>query len=626
MNIKIQCCGLVVMAILMIIYYRQKKLYLNTEKAFIMELFIAVACLVLDIASVIVLVKSDLLPSLLVDTVCKLYLVSLTYVALFGLLYICTDIYRDRQEFRKQRRKVLVAAVCSTILIMLAPIQGYVKDGVVYTHDTAVNITYVICVVTIFVILIQLYINKSRINPYRRTAVITWMCLWIASALVQLLFPPVLVVGFMGAVGMMVLYIMLENPDMNINRQTGFFNMNALMEYTRQLYAQKQQFSALSMTIETFSSAQEGGLHSNQLCWENLKEVLAEDITATFRKTEDEIVFIFKEHDNVQDWYELLDARLQKAQENSVVKHQAHWVLIPDCSKLNCTEDFLYMLKYLRMSKRDNNDVNYTYVDQTKIDEMYQEKQMEIYLDEAMINNRVEVFYQPIFSVEKKTFVAAEALVRIRDEDGKLIPPVQFIPIAEKNGKIIELGKMVFDEVCKFIKEHHIEQYGLEYIEVNLSVVQCADQKLSDTYIAIMEQHQVPARFINLEITESASLEDKEVLLYNMKNLMNYGVGFSLDDFGTGQSNLNYIVDMPVDIVKFDRSMILSYFDNGKAKYVMDAAMHMIHGMGLQIVSEGIESEHQYKAMEELGICYIQGYYFSKPLPKHEFIQFMQQA
>ena len=118
-------------------------------------------------------------------------------------------------------------------------------------------------------------------------------------------------------------------------------------------------------------------------------------------------------------------------------------------------------------------------------------------------------------------------------------------------------------------------------------------------------------------------MKSKQILLDNMKRLIDYGVNFSLDDFGTGQSNLNYIVDMPVDIVKFDRDMISAYFDNNKAKYVMDAAMHMIHGLGLKIVSEGIETNEQFGKMNELGISYIQGYYFSKPLEKAKFIEYL---
>ena len=158
-----------------------------------------------------------------------------------------------------------------------------------------------------------------------------------------------------------------------------------------------------------------------------------------------------------------------------------------------------------------------------------------------------------------------------------------------------------------------------------MSVVQCAYPNLGDDYIQIMRDYGVDPSRINLEITESASLTAKKTLLDNMSQLMEYGVQFSLDDFGTGQSNLNYIVDMPVKIVKFDKDMTNAYFENGKAKYVMDAAMHMIHGMNLQIVSEGIETREQFETMKALGIQYIQGYYFSRPLPETEFLEFIRE-
>ena len=113
-------------------------------------------------------------------------------------------------------------------------------------------------------------------------------------------------------------------------------------------------------------------------------------------------------------------------------------------------------------------------------------------------------------------------------------------------------------------------------------------------------------------------------MIANMDRMISYGVSFALDDFGTGASNLNYIVDMPVQIVKFDRGMSQAYFASGKAKYVMDAAMHMIHGMGLAIVAEGVETEEQYAKMEEIKIDFIQGFYFSKPLPEEEFLEFLR--
>ena len=124
----------------------------------------------------------------------------------------------------------------------------------------------------------------------------------------------------------------------------------------------------------------------------------------------------------------------------------------------------------------------------------------------------------------------------------------------------------------------------MHYIEVNLSVAQCSDEKLAERYIRIMERYQIDPSNINLEITESATMEMKQTLLANMEKLIAYGVSFSLDDFGTGQSNLNYIVEMPVQIVKFDRVMTQAYFSSQKGRFVMNAAMHMIQDMKLGIV------------------------------------------
>lgn len=245
---------------------------------------------------------------------------------------------------------------------------------------------------------------------------------------------------------------------------------------------------------------------------------------------------------------------------------------------------------------------------------------------DAITNDRVEVWFQPIFSTEDHRFTSAEALVRIRRENGELVPPGLFIEIAEHNGMILQLGEIVFRKVCRFISDTQIQRYGVKYIEVNLSVVQCAYNELAKDYIRIMEENVVAPELINLEITESASMNARKTLLDNMKRLMDYGVTFSLDDFGTGQSNLNYIIDMPVEIVKFDKGMTNAYFENGKAKYIMDAAMNMIRGLDLKIVSEGVETAEQFYTMENLGINYIQGYYFSKPLPADEFLEFIKKS
>ena len=156
-------------------------------------------------------------------------------------------------------------------------------------------------------------------------------------------------------------------------------------------------------------------------------------------------------------------------------------------------------------------------------------------------------------------------------------------------------------------------------------VIQCESKNLADNYIEIIDRYQIDPKLINLEITESASVVMKNILLNNMQALISHGISFSLDDFGNGQSNLNYIVDMPVKIIKFDRNMTKAYFESEKARFVLQATMNMIHEMNLKVVAEGVETAEQLMEFQKIGIDYIQGFYFAKPLKQAEFLKFIKE-
>ena len=206
----------------------------------------------------------------------------------------------------------------------------------------------------------------------------------------------------------------------------------------------------------------------------------------------------------------------------------------------------------------------------------------------------------------------------------RCFPPGKFIPIAEENGQILQLGDRVFEKVCQFLKQIDTRKYGLHYVEINLSVVQCEKQDLAQRLISIAQKYQVDPGFINLEITETASISARMTLLENMKRLIDYGFSFSLDDFGKGESNLMYIVEMPVSIVKLDMDMSKAFFKTPKAKQVVRAVVSMAHSMGLKVVAEGIESKEENQVISQEGIDYIQGYYYSRPLPLDAFIEFLE--
>lgn len=627
MHIQMQCCGIVLMMVLLFFYLRQKRILLNTERAFLRAFCLNLFCILLDVASIVVIYQRDKLPGWFVDFICKSYLITLVGVALCSLLYVCVDIYVRKEDYRKAVRRYEIITLIDAIFVYILPIYyQFDEDGTTFlvTYGPSNLAAFWVAIAFLVVNFYLIKKERNKINPRRREAVLTWMVVWVSAAMLQYCYDGMLVLGYACSIGMVVLYLKLENPETNLDRQSGMFNHGALVQYIRQLYSEGKKFSVLAVIFERSFRKNMTRKDMEAVEMEIIEFLLGIPHVFVFKNAEDEILLVFKDTGKAEKEMQSLFARFDKGWGKDGEFHvHPCWIHIPDSDALGNVEDMLYLIRDIRQNSKDFSENQFFYVDKQRAEEMYQKKRTEQMILEAMEKDRVEVYYQPIYSTKEHCFTSAEALVRIRDDEGNLVPPGVFIDVAEQNGMILKLGEMVFEKVCRFLKEHDIEQYGLHYIEINLSVVQCSYEQLAEDYIRIMKQYEIPSSLINLEITESASMEAKRILLNNMKNLMDYGVKFSLDDFGTGQSNLNYIVDMPVDIVKFDKDMINAYFENGKAKYVMNAAMHMVHGMNLEIVSEGIETKEQYEIMEELGISYIQGYYFSRPLSEEQFLEFI---
>ena len=291
-----------------------------------------------------------------------------------------------------------------------------------------------------------------------------------------------------------------------------------------------------------------------------------------------------------------------------MIKNSAELMILFQYQKTNCSNELRTQV---------------CYVNELLLEEIREKAETKKEILQAIDEDRIEVFYQPIYSTKKKKYLSAEALVRIRKEDGTMLSPGMFIPVAEETGLIKQVGEIVFEKVCECLSENKVQQLGIEYIEVNMSVVQFELRNLAERYIKIMKRHDVDPKYINLEITETGSIQAKQNMLENMHRLIKYGVSFSLDDFGNGQSNLDYMIDMPVKIVKLDMLMTQSYFKNIKAKSVVQAVTNMVHNMQLKMVAEGVETKEQLDEMERLGIEYIQGYFFSKPVDKEEFMSFL---
>ena len=248
--------------------------------------------------------------------------------------------------------------------------------------------------------------------------------------------------------------------------------------------------------------------------------------------------------------------------------------------------------------------------------------QIDRIIQHGIKNNTFEMYYQPIYEISSRKFVSAEALIRLKDETFGFVSPAIFIPAAEKNGAIHEIGDFVLEEVIKFISDNKIEQYGLEYIELNLSMAQCIESNLSEKIIELLEKYTVTPDKINLEITETSQDVNYDIIERNINSLFDKGISFSLDDYGTGYSNILRISRLPLDIIKLDKSFVDDLEKPGM-KTVITETIAMLKKLNKKIIIEGVESYEDFDYFRNAGCDYVQGYYFSKPLNKNDFFDFI---
>ena len=252
-------------------------------------------------------------------------------------------------------------------------------------------------------------------------------------------------------------------------------------------------------------------------------------------------------------------------------------------------------------------------------------KEVQAIIKKALAEDRVVAYYQPIVDAKTEQVVSAEALARIVNEDGSILSPGIFIPVAEQTGQIIEIGDRIIKKVCELMGKHQLEKKGIPCVELNLSAKQIPNKELIPNFEKYILDNGLKSSNINLEITESEEA-DREMLDSVMKKFREMGTGFSLDDFGTGYSNFSRLLDEPFINVKFDKSLLDKAGKDEKDRILYENLIRMVRKMDFRIVQEGVETKEQAEYVSGLGCEYIQGFYYSRPLPEQEFLSYVEKS
>lgn len=286
---------------------------------------------------------------------------------------------------------------------------------------------------------------------------------------------------------------------------------------------------------------------------------------------------------------------------------------------INCAE--IVMFKAKSMGKN-----SIQYFDAPILNDFIKNVTIENKLKEATFNHNFMMYFQPQYHARDKKLRGVEALIRWRDDDGNMISPSVFIPIAEKNGTIVPIGTWVIQESVRIYSEWKKKYKSDLILSLNISAIQYKRSDFVSRLIKILKNYDVEPTEVELEITESVLIDDFGEITNKLVTLRDYGIRISLDDFGTGYSSLSYLKGLPIDTLKIDKSFIDTVVTDNNTKIITESIIYMVKKLGFETVAEGVETKEQFEYLQSIECDNIQGYFLGRPMPSSEVEKLLKAA
>ncbi|MBY1553230.1 EAL domain-containing protein [Clostridioides difficile] len=271
-------------------------------------------------------------------------------------------------------------------------------------------------------------------------------------------------------------------------------------------------------------------------------------------------------------------------------------------------------------SKKEKYEHSYSFFNEDTRNRLYKEKRLEDNMNKALEKGEFIVYYQPKYSLDDVNEIeGAEALIRWNSPEFGFISPIDFVPLFEKNGFIVNIDMFVFEEVCKTLNKWINKGYTPVPISVNMSRVHLYRDNFIENITDLISKYNISPEFIELELTESVVFDNLNILIDIMKKIKEIGFLISMDDFGSGYSSLNLLKDLSFDILKLDRGFLIETTDTKRGKIIISKIVEMAKAIDIKVICEGVETYEQVEFLKEIGCDKVQGYLFAKPMVLDEF-------
>ncbi len=565
-------------------------------------------------------------------TVNILYLFSYDMIAVMYLLYVLVITHKGRIPLPDRVFAVLVAAADTGLLVSTpwTHLVIYFDEQMKYCHGP---LFYLLPGLALFILVYSLVIFirfRKEIKMSQNISILLFIILSSLATVVQLIRSDQIIGNYAIALSMVLLFNTIEDPADYVDPATGCLNSDALRITLNSKISGDKKF-----TVIAFSPV-------------GITEIIGPMAIKERRKICDSVFKPFEKYlssgyiyyINGNKFVVVTEEKKSITAETLVSRISEFFRSSKEVNGIDCRiTPFLCTLSYPGFAKNAEeicdtityslnqnikNDIQISAATEDAIKAKQRERHIISTIRNFIADDRFEMYYQPIYSTEKQCFESAEALIRMNDPELGFVSPEEFIPLAEANGYIIRIGELAFRAVCRFIRNSNIRELGIKYVEVNLSTLQCSQETLAERLLQIMQEYEINPDEINFEITETAGLSNYDTLLMNMNRLNAHGISFSMDDYGTGFSTANYLISLPTQIVKIDKSILWPAMENPEALIILRNTIEMLKKLNKKIVVEGVETEEMVNILTEAGCDYLQGFYYSRPVPGEQFTEFLE--
>lgn len=620
------------MLILFLVFYQlQRSLPLKKNRVFMGMLVAELSCILWDLIASYISTWHMRYPTWMLEISNMLYfffLISVYY--LFSVYCRCTARERAADPILRwwQLRvplwfatAVLISNPWTKAIYDVSRENGYVRGWMYYYLIPEILILYTVISLS-FVLYYRKYLSiREKGGLYAFV-----ICTMLTSMLQIYFFPYLLITNIGLSTGVAINYLAMQNPEFDKDRKTRNYNLEGFGRYTSEQLRMGKEFQCMAIGFANYKTLL--SIYGSQKMDRLLNRIGIRlrnryNHAVTFYIHNGRFVLVFPRHIQINP----IEAEL-------IAYFDRNFGLNKDVLQLNLRLAYLYADKRIKKPFDIGESLDMALddacrkeiyqlkvVDDALMEKLYREREYNRALHDAIEKDHVEVFYQPIYDSKCELFTMAEALVRIRDPKLGLLFPDAFISIAEKDGTILSLGKIVFRKVCRFIKEHDLDALGIQAIEVNLSPIQCRHRFLAEDYLKIAEEYGIDLNNIVFEITETATV-GVDRMGKMMQQLQKAGARFALDDYGTGYSNMINVMSLPFYCIKIDKSLVWSYFR--QEDWILPKFVRIFKDDSLTIVAEGAETMDMTDGLIEMGCDYVQGFYYSKPVEEKVFLEFLK--